>query len=300
MARQYKYNGKELNEELGLNWYDYGARNYQADLGRWFNVDPLAEKYFNVSSYNYCVNNPIVFVDPKGEEIWIYYDDENGNKQKLQYIQGMNYEGNNSFVSTAVKALNQMNSTDIGREVLGELISSENRFDFKNEVPVDKNGNPINDVLAFDKNKGGGGTIKAGALMSGKLQEGQKLETTAHELYHGYQHEYRQKGTINNEVGAYLFGRAVYYNYQMNNDNPNVLMPWGNGTTSGNAYEAAMNALIWAPSFNYSQYSTAVSNFKTGSSVNTTATGGQGLYKNATIKPASTNPLIKKFFPLIR
>ena len=61
-----------------------------------------------------------------------------------------------------------------------------------------------------------------------------------------------------------------------------------------------MNNLIWAPAFNYSQYSTAVSNFKTGSSVNTTSSGGQGLYKNASVKPASTNPLIKKFFPLVR
>ena len=38
----YKYNGKEHNQELGLNWYDYGARNYQPDLGRWFNVDPCS------------------------------------------------------------------------------------------------------------------------------------------------------------------------------------------------------------------------------------------------------------------
>lgn len=41
----YKYNNsKELIEELGLNWYDYGARNYDASLGRWMNVGPLAER----------------------------------------------------------------------------------------------------------------------------------------------------------------------------------------------------------------------------------------------------------------
>jgi len=62
----YKYNGKELQDELGLNMYDYGARNYDPALGRWMNIDPLAEKYYNLSSYNYCVNNPVYFIDPSG------------------------------------------------------------------------------------------------------------------------------------------------------------------------------------------------------------------------------------------
>src|SRR5690606_33649637 len=43
-AQQYRYNGKELMEELGLNMYDFGARNYDPTLGRWMNIDPLAEK----------------------------------------------------------------------------------------------------------------------------------------------------------------------------------------------------------------------------------------------------------------
>jgi RHS repeat-associated protein len=65
----YKYNGKEYQDELGLNMYDYGARNYDPALGRWMNMDPLAEKYVNISTYGYCLNNPIIFVDPNGKEV---------------------------------------------------------------------------------------------------------------------------------------------------------------------------------------------------------------------------------------
>ncbi len=62
----YKYNGKELNEDWGLGWYDYGARWYMPDLGRWGAVDPLAEEMASWSSYSYALNNPIQFVDPDG------------------------------------------------------------------------------------------------------------------------------------------------------------------------------------------------------------------------------------------
>ena len=68
-VQPYKYNGKELDTKKGLNWYDYGARHYDATLGRWFVVDPLAEKDYLNSPYNYCGNNPIIRVDKNGK-IW--------------------------------------------------------------------------------------------------------------------------------------------------------------------------------------------------------------------------------------
>lgn len=65
----YKYNGKELQEELGLNMYDYGARNFDPALGRWMNIDPLAEKYDNSSPFCYAASNPIFFIDPNGMRV---------------------------------------------------------------------------------------------------------------------------------------------------------------------------------------------------------------------------------------
>ena len=63
------YNGKELEDELGLDWTDYGARRYMTDLGRWASIDPLADKYYSLSPYNYVANNPINAIDPDGKRI---------------------------------------------------------------------------------------------------------------------------------------------------------------------------------------------------------------------------------------
>ncbi|MFP9099860.1 DUF6443 domain-containing protein [Flavobacterium sp. RHBU_24] len=66
LVNNYKYNGKELQDELGLNMYDYGARNYDPALGRWMNIDPLASKYLSTSPYAYALDNPIYFIDIDG------------------------------------------------------------------------------------------------------------------------------------------------------------------------------------------------------------------------------------------
>ncbi|MDX6183946.1 DUF6443 domain-containing protein [Flavobacterium sp. Fl-77] len=66
-AQKYKFNGKELQDELGLGMYDYGARNYDPALGRWMNVDPKTEMLEKSSPYVYALNCPIVYLDRDGE-----------------------------------------------------------------------------------------------------------------------------------------------------------------------------------------------------------------------------------------
>ncbi|GEM54981.1 RHS repeat domain-containing protein [Flavobacterium branchiophilum] len=68
LVYNYKYNGKEWQDELGLNMYDYGARNYMADIGRWGSIDNKSEKYVSFSPYHYAGNNPVLYLDVDGNE----------------------------------------------------------------------------------------------------------------------------------------------------------------------------------------------------------------------------------------
>src|SRR5690606_2495709 len=74
---RYKYNGKEVQKQYfsdgsGLEWYDYGARMYDAQVGRWHVQDNYSEKYKITSPYVYVLNNPIYYTDPNGDTVRVY------------------------------------------------------------------------------------------------------------------------------------------------------------------------------------------------------------------------------------
>ena len=83
-VQPYKYNGKELDTKQGLNWYDYGARHYDAVLGRFITVDALYDKHFKVSPYVYCGNEPVGRIDPDGND-WRVQTHYNRETDKIEY-----------------------------------------------------------------------------------------------------------------------------------------------------------------------------------------------------------------------
>ena len=162
-----KYNGKELQSQefsdgSGLEEYDYGARHYNSQIGRFMTQDRFAEKYLASSPYSYAANNPIAFIDVNGDSINVGEKYREQFMQTLQSIYGENaanfgytdagnlvYNADTKNLSRAEKRLfDKMN------KVMGETdqtnIIYESSFTFN-----DKDGNSI---TIFPANSGGEGT----------------------------------------------------------------------------------------------------------------------------------------------
>ncbi len=91
-VQRYKYKGKELDRMHGLDWYDYGARHYDAAIISWPTMDPLCEKYYSISPYVYCHNNPIRSIDINGKADYFttsgsFIKTDNNNDDPYIYIQ---------------------------------------------------------------------------------------------------------------------------------------------------------------------------------------------------------------------
>ena len=201
-VQSHRYNGKEYDRMHGLNTYDYGARQYNPVTARWDRVDPLCEKYYNVSPYAYCANNPVNAIDPDGKEIVIV----GSHEQRLDLLASLQKLTNNEV---AIKRNGQVyirsygtrniaQQLTIGTELVNSLIAHKRKVTVQNTIknsrthPISRdnttNGKGTDANIYLNTNK----TIKV--LVRDRDTGESTYETSpshitlGHELVHGLHH----------------------------------------------------------------------------------------------------------------
>ena len=189
----YKYGGKEFVEMHGLDEYDSQARWYYPALMRTTTQDPLAEKYYDISPYAWCANNPVNLVDPDGRRIKIVDGEE-----EEEYVLNSQYTGKNEYIDLMYNALNEIYSIEMGKTVLDPLISSDDVYTILNKKSSKEE---TQSYTAKTKTM----NITENGSSNKKLINA--VNAIAHESFHAYQlYKSSSINTIHSEVEAYIYG----------------------------------------------------------------------------------------------
>ena len=193
-VQQRMFCGKELQPLHGWKMYDSHARMQYNVLPRFSSTDPLCQKYYHLSPYTYCANDPVNMVDPEGSFI-VIMDKMNRWKPYYYHLDGLFYDrennpysGENEFIITVAKQLNILCSKDTGRKLVSDIVNSEKGVEIAYR---DKNYEMEYSNELIDSNIISGIGYNANSRSSG----GTPYTALGHELSHSLD---RIKGTIDN------------------------------------------------------------------------------------------------------
>ena len=190
----YLYNGKELQDDFGLGWMDYGARMYQPELGRWMAVDPLASKYYSISPYTYVANIPTRLIDPNGMEIDWDVDNKKEKRELKKTVREMKRssetfrkEWKQLKKSESVYTIHASKGHDKAMAVMGGGDPGQGRFDGKYGERADPNSDlaSLGDVTP----NGTGGDIMINTEVIGNNQGNILEQTLGEEITHAMQYD---------------------------------------------------------------------------------------------------------------